>query len=188
MEQDTEQSEESSHQPNNNTMNMLINETKKMMNDLTVNDQVARPVEDPFLYLLQDHRRISKHIKLAEEATDHDEQLKHCDRIISLLTLHTKLEEATLYPTLEQRNETHDLTEEAYAEHDLANDLLEEIGSLDVGGDTWKAKLAVLRENIEHHILEEEGELFPKAKDLLSDVEQEKLADNMEQFLQGYEK
>ena len=187
MPQDTEGSQED-NPSNHNPMNMLVNETKKIMNDLTIDDGVTRPVADPFLYLMQDHRQITQHIKLAEEATDHKEQTKHCEHITTLLTLHAQLEEATLYPTLEQRNETHDLTEEAYEEHSLTKDLLEQLGNVDAGTDEWKAKLTVLKENIEHHVLEEEGELFPKAKDILSDAEQKRLAHNMEQFLQGYEK
>jgi hypothetical protein len=187
MPQEDSQSEES-NPSHDNHMNMIINQTKKLMNDIVIDDEVTRPVKDGFTYLMEDHRRIANHIKMAEEAEDHAEKEKHCRHIVALLRLHARLEEALLYPTLEKKQETHDMVEEAYAEHALAKDLLQEIENLDIGSDEWKAKMAVLRENIEHHVLEEEGELFPKAKSVLSDTEQASMTDGMEQFLQGYEK
>jgi hypothetical protein len=188
MNQELEPSESQHYSSNENPMDTIMNKTKKVINDVIVSDEITRPIEDAFLYLMQAHRLIAKHIKIAQEATTHEDQEKHCGHVIALLTLHAKLEEATLYPALEKRMETHDLVDEAYEEHSIAKDLLEELGAAEAGSDSWKAKLTVLKENIEHHVLEEEGELFPKARDVLSDAEQETLATNMEQFLQGYEK
>jgi hemerythrin superfamily protein len=84
------------------------------------------------------------------------------------LLAHENLEERVVYPPLETRKATRDLTLEAYQEHHVVDQLLEELESLDFKDEDWKAKLTVLQENLLHHVQEEEKELFPKAEKTLS--------------------
>jgi hemerythrin-like domain-containing protein len=58
---------------------------------------------------------------------------------------------------------------EGIQEHELVSQLLEELDSMNKGTEDWKAKLIVLRENVEHHVEEEENELFEQARQILSD-------------------
>lgn len=80
---------------------------------------------------------------------------------------HEKAEEDFLYPTLEKHREIHDLTLEAYEEHKLVDHLVADLEQAKITKDQMIAKITVLQENLEHHIKEEEGELFPKTRKIL---------------------
>jgi uncharacterized protein YerC len=83
------------------------------------------------------------------------------------------------YPALQKLEETHDLTLEAYEEHKVVKTLLAELSGAKSATDEWQARAKVLRENVEHHVDEEENELFDKADDVLSDEEIESLGERM---------
>lgn len=102
------------------------------------------------------------------------------NRIKSELELHTHVEETIFYPALEKPEETHDLTLEAYEEHNVVKTLLAELSGAKSANDEWQAKAKVLRENVEHHVDEEENELFDKADEVLSAEEIEALGARME--------
>ena len=80
------------------------------------------------------------------------------------LTLHEELEEKLFYPQLKQEPAARDLVLEGYQEHHVMDVLIEEMSELQPGDETWQPKLKVLQENAEHHIEEEESELFPKVR------------------------
>jgi hemerythrin-like domain-containing protein len=69
---------------------------------------------------------------------------------------------------------------EGYEEHDVVNILMGELEVLPVDDETWGAKASVMTENIEHHIEEEEGDMFKKARQVLSENELEELGRVME--------
>src|SRR5262249_23773243 len=77
-------------------------------------------------------------------------------------------EEQLLYPVLKQEEETRDITFEGIQEHHVVKVLLREMEAMPVDSETWTAKLAVLKESVEHHVEEEEGDMFPKASKALS--------------------
>jgi hemerythrin-like domain-containing protein len=96
------------------------------------------------------------------------------------LEVHARIEEELFYPELEKVSEAADLVKEAYREHQMVKDLLVEIRRLDPKDDDYVAKVEVLRENVEHHVEEEEGEIFPLAKKHLSTERLEKMGDQLE--------
>ena len=98
------------------------------------------------------------------------------------LTLHARAEEKFFYPRLEPAATTHDLTLEAIEEHKVVKSLLAQLDKEDKGSEEWAAKLTVLRENVEHHVKEEEEELFKKAKKVLSEEDSESIAEEIEAF------
>ena len=98
------------------------------------------------------------------------------------LKLHTKLEEQIFYPALENFDETRDLIKESYREHQKVEQLLAEINP--AAGD-FADKLSELRGNIEHHVEEEEGEMFPKAERLLGGARLQEMGRRMEQMKKG---
>ena len=134
---------------------------------------------DPFELLKKDHKTVSELFERIEAATG-KAKLGVFQQIKDELELHTHIEEVIFYPALEKANETRDLTLEAYEEHKVVKDLLGELDSAKAVSDEWKARLTVLRENVEHHVDEEENELFDKAKDVLTDDEAETLGDRMQ--------
>ncbi len=134
---------------------------------------------DPFELLKADHQKVAQLFDRLETASG-QAKLRIFKEIKSELELHTHIEEKIFYPALERPRETHDLTLEAYEEHKVVKSLLAELGRAKSADDEWQAKAKVLRENVEHHVDEEENELFDKADDVLTDVELEALGRRME--------
>jgi hypothetical protein len=133
---------------------------------------------DPFKLLKADHEKVAGLFDRLESRSG-KAKLVIFKQIKSELELHTHIEEKVFYPALEKPQETHDLTLEAYEEHAVVKALLSELGRARTVTDEWKAKAKVLRENVEHHVKEEENELFDKADDALESDELEALGDRM---------
>ena len=134
---------------------------------------------DAFELLKADHKKVNELFDQLEAATG-KAKLGVFNQIKTELELHTHIEEKIFYPALEKPEETHDLTLEAYEEHKAVKTLLAELSGAPTADDEWQAKAKVLRENVEHHVDEEENELFDKADDALSDEEIEALGQRME--------
>src|ERR1041384_764209 len=134
---------------------------------------------DAFELLKADHQKVSGLFDELEAATG-KAKLSVFAQIKSELELHTHIEETIFYPALEKPEETHDLTLEAYEEHKVVKTLLAKLSGARTADDEWQAQAKVLRENVEHHVDEEENELFDKADDVLSDEEIEALGQRMD--------
>jgi hemerythrin-like domain-containing protein len=133
---------------------------------------------DAFELLKADHKKVAELFDLLETASG-KRKLDVFKQIKSELEIHTHVEETIFYPALEKPEETHDLTLEAYEEHNVVKTLLAELSGAKSATDEWQARAKVLRENVEHHVKEEENELFDKADDVLSDEEIESLGERM---------
>lgn len=134
---------------------------------------------DAFELLKADHKKVNELFDQLEAATG-KAKLNVFNQIKTELELHTHIEETIFYPALEKPEETHDLTLEAYEEHKMVKTLLAKLSGARTADDEWQAQAKVLRENVEHHVDEEENELFDKADDALSDEEIEALGQRME--------
>lgn len=138
--------------------------------------------------LKEDHRAVEKLFKEFEEAKGEGRKEKLARRICLELSVHTKIEEEIFYPACEGKIEE-DLLKEAYVEHDSAKLLVAEIeagnGQSD---DFFDAKVQVLSEQIEHHVTEEEDELFPQVRkaDIDLDALGEQLARRKAELLKEY--
>jgi len=134
---------------------------------------------DAFELLKADHRKVEELFEQLESASGKS-KLGVFNQIKAELELHTQLEEKIFYPALEKPSETHDLTLEAYEEHDVVKKLLRELSRAKTPNEEWEAKAKVLQESVEHHVEEEENEFFPKADQALSHEEDETLGQRME--------
>jgi len=132
-----------------------------------------------FELLKTDHKKVAQLFDKMESARG-KAKLALFQQIKTELELHTHIEEKIFYPALETPEETHDLTLEAYEEHKVVKTLLAELSRANSADDEWQAKAKVLRENVEHHVKEEEDELFDKANDALSDKQIDALGVKME--------
>jgi len=103
-------------------------------------------------------------------------------KLHSMLTLHEEMEEKLFYPQLKETKQTEDLILEAYQEHHVMDVLQEEISALDPSDETWHPKVKVLQENTEHHIEEEEGELFPKVRKIWDTAKREQVGRQMQEM------
>jgi iron-sulfur cluster repair protein YtfE (RIC family) len=141
---------------------------------------------NPFSLLKADHQKVADILETIDGTTER--AIKGRDelfsRLKSELELHTRIEEEIFYPALEEAEETRDITLEAYEEHRLVKQLLEELESAPKDDEQWTAKFTVLKENIEHHVEEEEGEMFKKARRVLSEEEIEALGDRLQEAKQ----
>lgn len=134
---------------------------------------------DAFELLKKDHKKVSQLFKEVEAASGQAKK-QIFSRLKTELDVHANIEERIFYPALENKEEARDITLEAYEEHKVVKDLLAELDNGDAAQDEWDAKLTVLKENVEHHVEEEEGELFSKARQVLSKQEIEELGVGME--------
>jgi hemerythrin-like domain-containing protein len=123
---------------------------------------------DAFNLLKADHRKVAGLFDELESA-DGKAKLQVFEQIKTELELHTHIEEKIFYPALEKPRETHDLTLEAYEEHDVVKKLLRQLSRAKTANEEWEAQAKVLRENVEHHVEEEENELFEKAEAALGE-------------------
>jgi hypothetical protein len=96
------------------------------------------------------------------------------------LTLHEIIEEEVFYPELKAHPKAKDIVLEAYEEHHVVDLLMGELEALDVNDETWGAKSLVMKENVEHHMEEEEGDMFEKAQQVFDPAELRELGQRME--------
>jgi hemerythrin-like domain-containing protein len=125
--------------------------------------------------LKADHKKVASLFDRVKETESEKEHLKLFEQIKSELEVHTHIEETILYPTLRQYEELKELVLEAFEEHKQVKTLIREIEGLVEGSERLDAKLTVMGENVEHHVEEEENEMFPKVEKLMSREELEEL-------------
>ena len=124
---------------------------------------------DAFEMLKNDHAKVSSLFDKLEPATDAATRMQLFAQLKQELDIHAHIEETILYPALKAAAETREITEEAYEEHQEVKDLLAELESTPADGEDWGDILLELRENVEHHVEDEEGEMFPQARTVLGE-------------------
>jgi iron-sulfur cluster repair protein YtfE (RIC family) len=137
---------------------------------------------DAFELLKKDHEKVSGIFEKLDSTTERGVKTREelFTQLKQELDVHTQIEEQIFYPAIKEAQETHEITLEAYEEHAVVKQLLAELEQLPKDDETWGAKLTVLKENVEHHVEEEEGEMFPAAKQVLSSEQIEALGQRME--------
>jgi hemerythrin superfamily protein len=135
---------------------------------------------DAFRLLKQDHEKVKGLFAQFEAASTSQEQKRLFAQIKSELELHTRIEEKAVYPLLKEQAQTKEKTDEALQEHHVVKTLLQEATGVNPEGDAFPAKVKVMRENVEHHVQEEEGEMFPLAQKILSAQQQQQIAREIE--------
>jgi len=125
---------------------------------------------DAITLLENDHRRLEDLLKQGEESTERarTKRTELLRTITAALGVHELLEEKLLYPALEQYPEARAIVLEGFQEHHVADLILTELHGVAVDDERWGAKFKVLKENIEHHIKEEEGPMFRTARGVMS--------------------
>lgn len=141
---------------------------------------------DVLTLLKEDHDKVKKLFKEVNELSDgaHATRRKLFEKIDEELSLHAKLEETIFYPAFKAKSkaasEERDEILEAYEEHASVKDLLRKLEATDPADETYKAKVQVLSELVEHHVKEEETEMFKQAKKLFSSEELEEIGAQIE--------
>ncbi len=130
---------------------------------------------DAITLLTEDHENVKALFEQFEALSDraHASKKKLATQICEELIKHSMIEEEIFYPAMrEARKDNEDMVDEATVEHASAKDLIAQIQEMDASDDLFDAKVKVLSEMIDHHVGEEEGEMFPKARDSKLDLEE----------------
>ena len=134
---------------------------------------------DCFTLLKQDHDEVAQMIKQCQQEGAKKGAMGTFKKIARSLAVHTKLEEVLFYPRFKDEEEFKSLLSDAYKEHDKVDNILAEMASMEPGDEEWEAKLNELKQNIEHHVKDEEKEFFPKAQKVLGKDEAQELGEEM---------
>ncbi|WP_374617226.1 hemerythrin domain-containing protein [Thauera aminoaromatica] len=116
----------------------------------------------------RDHDNLRQMLEKLEATTERAIKTRRTqfERVRQELTVHAHVEEAVLYEAIRDRPETRDMTLEGFEEHHVITVMLAEMGRMPVDTEEWGAKAGVLREFVEHHLEEEERDLFPQVRKL----------------------
>jgi hemerythrin-like domain-containing protein len=136
---------------------------------------------DAITLLTEDHDRVKKMLTEGEETTERAEKgrTELFAKIKEEMLIHERIEEEIFYPALKEHPKAKDIVLEGYEEHHVVDEIMGELEQTDVTDETWTAKFKVMKENIEHHIEEEEGDMFKQARRVFSDDELEQLGARM---------
>jgi hypothetical protein len=130
----------------------------------------TRAPADACSLLDADHRNVKRMFKDFEDLTGSraksapQKKRELADQICLELKVHAQVEEEIFYPALREAIKDTDLLDEAEVEHTSAKELIAQIESGDENDPKWEAKVTVLGEYIDHHVKEERGEIFVKAR------------------------
>jgi hemerythrin superfamily protein len=135
---------------------------------------------DAIALLKTDHRKVDKLFSELESGKGNRNQL--FNELATELTVHAEIEEKLFYPAVKDAEPTHDLVLESVEEHKQMKMVLGDLEKADKHTEHWMAGLKVLMEDVQHHVGEEENDLFPKVKKVLSGQELEDLGTRMEEL------
>jgi polyhydroxyalkanoate synthesis regulator phasin len=129
---------------------------------------------------------VKKLLDEGESTTERGEKTRTelFETIKSELSIHERIEEEIFYPALKSHPKARDIVLEGYEEHHVVDEIMGELEATDVTDETWGAKFKVMKENIEHHIEEEEGDMFKQARQVFDDDELDELGRRMQELKQ----
>ena len=138
---------------------------------------------DIYSYIQRDHRKVAELMDDLLAINLSAVQLNIFDRIKTELELHAASEEQTFYAALEEASRkanVEDRVVHAKADHDEVRGLLMILTEESIAGPMWMEKFGELKHAVEHHVKEEEGEIFGKARKLLTQEQADQLARDMD--------
>jgi hemerythrin superfamily protein len=129
--------------------------------------------------LLKDqHREVEQLFSAFDKASSPDDKEELFETIADKLAIHARIEEQYFYPAVTAKK-TEDMVLEAFVEHTSIKRLLADLLESDAEDPKFEAQMKVLKEQVEHHVEEEEEQLFPAAKKVLTKDELVALAQEM---------
>jgi hypothetical protein len=136
---------------------------------------------DALELLTKDHAKVKGLLEELEGTDDSDtggrERLYR--QVRKEMETHEAIEEEIFYPALKEHPKARDIVLEGLEEHHVVDSLMGQLAEVPFDDETWGAKLSVMVENIEHHIEEEEEEMFDKARSVFDDDDLQTLGKRM---------
>lgn len=142
---------------------------------------------DIYSYLKKDHKLVADLMEQVLASQDARERNQLFSQIKQELTLHADTEEATFYKAIEDATRSqnvHEKMEHADEEHAEIREYLEKLSSTPVESEEWIEQFGEFKHAVTHHVEEEEGDIFEKAKKYLSSEEATNLAKDMDTLKQ----
>jgi len=125
--------------------------------------------------LTDNHQKILRLFTEFEELKDDTEQMDEKQMLVentcAELAIHAQLEEEIFYPAMRDAIDDQNLLDEAEVEHNMADQLITELESMQPGDELYDAKFSVLGEYVKHHIEKEQNRLFAIARQAGLDLE-----------------
>ncbi len=136
---------------------------------------------DAMSLLKEDHRKVKRMLAELESTTERGVKTREelFTRVKKELVIHEAIEEEIFYPALKEHPKTKEIALEGYEEHHVVDTVMAEIEGVAYDDEKWGAKFTVMKENLEHHIEEEEGEMFKQAKQVFDQDELTQLGESM---------
>ena len=136
---------------------------------------------DAMSLLKEDHRKVKKLLAELDSTTERGVKTREelFTKIMQELVVHEAIEEEIFYPALKEHPKTKEIALEGYEEHHVVDTVMAEIEGVAYDDEKWGAKFSVMKENLEHHIEEEEGEMFKQARQVFDEDELAKLGESM---------
>jgi hemerythrin-like domain-containing protein len=137
---------------------------------------------DALSLLKEDHDKVKKMLAELDSTTERGVKTREqlFTKVKQELEVHEAIEEEIFYPALKEHPRAKELVLEAYEEHHVVDMVMAEIQGVAFDDERWGAKLTVMKENVEHHIEEEESEMFKQARQVFERDELEDLGERME--------
>ena len=136
---------------------------------------------DAISLLKADHDKVKKMLAEGETTTERGEKTRTelFEKLKGEMLLHERIEEEIFYPALKAHPKAREIVLEGFEEHHVVDEIMGELEATPVTDEKWGAKFTVMKENIEHHIEEEEGEMFKQARQVFDADELEALGARM---------
>lgn len=134
-----------------------------------------------FEVLKHDHEMARDLFAQIERSGEKDRREELFQKLKQELIAHAHAEERIFYPVLKEKQQTHDQIEEGISEHHHVEQLLSSLENMDCGSDEWLQQVRQLKQEVEHHVHEEEEEIFPKAQQLLKVTQVIEMADKVQE-------
>jgi hemerythrin-like domain-containing protein len=137
---------------------------------------------DALSLLKEDHQKVKKMLAELDRTTERGVKTREelFTKLKGELQVHEAIEEEIFYPALKEHPKAKELVLEAYEEHNVVDTVMSEIEGVAYDDERWGAKMTVLKENLEHHIEEEETEMFKQARQVFERDELDELGSRME--------
>lgn len=135
---------------------------------------------DAIKLLEESHRKVEDLFQQAKASKQANEAAAIFDKLYQELSIHTIIEEQVFYPALTKYEGFHALLKDAYQEHAEARLALGEIAALEPASSEWLNQIKKLEKEINHHVKDEEEDLFPRTRKYSSSQELKTLGEELE--------
>ena len=158
-------------------MQTTQNQSRSRQRTTKLNEEKMTDSSQPgsiYELLMADHQKVKALLEKIEDTEDIKEAKELFKEVHSELKAHSEAEQKAFYDKLKSDENSKDMIFEAEEEHAIVSNLMKE-ASQTRNAERFMAKMKVLKDLVEHHVKEEENEIFPSSKNYVDDVDAEEM-------------